>query len=125
MSQLKSETQTTRLDTFKLVSATSIFLAALVAFYFFSEYSTLVRVAGLLIAVGVAFGIAVTTSQGSNLVGFVRESRMELRKIVWPTRSETLQTSLAVIVMVIIMGVFLWLLDVLLLWVVRLLTGQG
>lgn len=125
MNHSKSEAPPSRLDTVKLAAAFSIFLLALVAFYFFSDYSTLVRVIGLLIAVGVAIFIAISTSQGNNLVEFVRESRMELRKVVWPTRNETLQTSLAVIVMVIIMGLLLWLLDLLLLWIVRLLTGQG
>jgi preprotein translocase subunit SecE len=85
----------------------------------------LVRVIGLLVAAGAALAIAATTELGSNVLDFIKDSRMELRKVVWPTRTETLQTSLAVIVMVILMGVFLWLLDLLLFWLVRLLTGQG
>jgi preprotein translocase subunit SecE len=125
MNHSKSEAPPSRLDILKLIAAFSIFLAALGAFYYFSDYSTLVRVIGLLIIVGVSLFIAFSTPQGNNLVEFVRESRIELRKVVWPTRNETLQTSLAVIVMVIIMGLLLWLLDLLLLWIVRLLTGQG
>jgi preprotein translocase subunit SecE len=122
---LKSETQTSRPDIYKLIAAASIFLIAVLAFYYFADQSILVRVIGLLIAAGIALAIAATTELGSNVLDFIKDSRMELRKVVWPTRTETLQTSLAVIVMVILMGVFLWLLDLLLFWLVRLLTGQG
>ena len=122
---LKSDTQASRPDIYKLIAAASIFLIALLAFYYFADYSALVRVIGLLMAAGAALAIAATTELGSNVLDFIRDSRMELRKVVWPTRTETLQTSLAVIVMVILMGVFLWLLDLLLFWLVRLLTGQG
>ena len=50
---------------------------------------------------------------------------MELRKVVWPTRDEAIQTTIAVFVFTLIMGVFFWLLDMFLLWLTRLLTGQG
>jgi preprotein translocase subunit SecE len=52
-------------------------------------------------------------------------ARTEVRKVVWPNRTETTQTTLYVIIMVIIIGIFLWLLDMFLLWATRLLTGQG
>lgn len=119
----KSETQASKLDTFKLLSAGLIVLVALSGFYYFSSYLLVVRVIGLLIALGLAVSIVMTTEVGNGLLGFIQESRTELRKVVWPTRSETLQTSLAVIVMVIITGLFLWLLDMFLFWIVRMLTG--
>lgn len=119
----KSLIQDPRFDTHKLVSAVLILLLAVLAFYYFADYLIVVRVIGLLLAAGVAVAIASQTEQGGNLLGFVRESRAELRKVVWPTRAETVQTSLAVVVMVILMGIFLWLLDMFLLWIVRLLTG--
>ncbi len=121
----KSEIQASKVDTYKLFSASLIVVVALAAFYYFADYMLFVRVIGLLAAVGAAIGIALTTELGSNLLGFVQDSRTELRKVVWPSRAETLQTSLAVILMVIVMGIFLWLLDMLLFWIVRLLTGQG
>ena len=52
-------------------------------------------------------------------------SRNEVRKVVWPTRQETVQTTLMVVVAVIILGIFLWLIDMLLLNAVQILTGQG
>ena len=119
----KTETQITKIDTYKLLSAALIVVVALAGFYYFADYLILVRVIGLLIAVGGAVAIVLTTELGANLSGFIQDSRTELRKVVWPTRTETLQTSLAVIVVVIIMGIFLWLFDMLLFWIVRLLTG--
>ena len=120
---LKSEVQSSRLDTLKLVFSVSISSIALIAFYYFADYSLLVRVIGLLAIVGIAVGVALTTELGTNVMGFLRDSRTELRKVVWPTRAETVQTSLAVILMVIVTATFLWLLDMFLFWVVRLLTG--
>lgn len=121
----KPEIQASKFDTFKLLSAAFILVVALGAFYYFSDHLLLVRVAGLLVVVGIAAGIVLTTELGSNVLEFIQASRAELRKVVWPTRAETLQTTLAVVLMVILMGIFLWLLDMFLFWVVRLLTGQG
>ena len=112
-----------RADTYKLLAAGAIVLIALVAFYVFGNSSVLVRTIGLLVAIGVAVFIALKTALGAETLEFVRGSRTELRKIVWPTRTETTQTTLIVIAMVVIMGLLLWLLDVLLFWLVRLITG--
>ena len=120
----KSDTQAAnKLDTVKLLFAVAIATAAVVLFYYYSESSLLVRVVSLLAAVGVAVAIALTTELGSSFMGFVQESRTELRKVVWPTRNETLQTSLIVILLVIVMAIFLWLLDKFLFWIVRSLVG--
>ncbi len=121
----KPETQAFKFDTLKLFSATLLVIAGLVAFYYFGHALLLIRVIGLLVAVAVAVAIVSTTELGGNTLEFIKDSRMELRKVVWPTRAETLQTSLAVIVMVVVMGIFLWILDMLLFWVVRLLTQGG
>jgi preprotein translocase subunit SecE len=121
----KSEIQASKLDTFKLASAALILLVAVAAFYYFADYLLLVRVLGLLGAVGVAVAIALTTELGGNVLGFIKDARAELRRVVWPTCQETLQTTLAVVLMVIVVGIFLWLLDMLLFWIVRLLTSTG
>jgi preprotein translocase subunit SecE len=112
-----------RADTLKLFVAGAIVLSALVAFYVFANYSLLARVIGLLATAGAAVAIALKTEWGAETLEFVQGARAELRKVVWPTRAETTQTTLIVIVMVIIMGLLLWLFDVLLLWLVRLITG--
>jgi preprotein translocase subunit SecE len=63
--------------------------------------------------------------QGKELWRFIQSSRGEIRKVVWPNRQETLQTTLTVMVFALLMGVFFWLLDLFLLWATRLVTGQG
>jgi preprotein translocase subunit SecE len=124
MNATKPEPQAqNRADTFKLLAAGAIVLSALVAFYVFANHSLLVRVIGLLAAAGAAVVIALKTEWGAETLEFIQGSRTELRKVVWPTRAETTQTTLIVIVMVIIMGLLLWLFDILLLWLVRLVTG--
>ncbi len=112
-------------DKIKLSLAVILLLAAIVAFYLLGEHPLLYRVLGLLATGGVAAAIALQTEPGRNAREFLRGSMVEIRKVVWPTRKETTQTTLIVIVMVIVMGILLWLLDMFLLWAVRLLTGQG
>lgn len=124
MNSPKTEVQTpNRADKFKLLAAGAIVAMALAAFYAFSAYSLLARVIGLLAAVGVAVAIALKTELGADTLEFIQGARAELRKVVWPTRAETTQTTLIVIIMVIIMGLLLWLFDVLLSWLVRLIIG--
>lgn len=124
MNSTKPESQApNRADTFKLLAAGAIALSALVAFYVFADHSLLIRVIGLLAAAGVAVVIALKTEWGAETLEFVQGSRAELRKVVWPTRAETTQTTLIVIAMVVIMGLLLWLFDILLFWLVRLVTG--
>jgi preprotein translocase subunit SecE len=122
----KTETEVSnKFDTFKLVIAIAILLAGIGGFYYYVEQSLLYRVLGLVTIVMVAAGIAFTTSTGHAILSFGRESRAEVRKVVWPTRQETVQTTLMVVVAVILLGIFLWLIDMILLEAVQLLTGQG
>jgi len=122
----KAETEVSnKLDTFKLVIAIATLLAGIAGFYYYVDESLLYRVLGLVALVMVAAGIAFTTATGHAILSFARESRAEVRKVVWPTRQETVQTTLMVVVAVIILGIFLWLVDMMLLNAVQLLTGQG
>jgi len=70
-------------------------------------------------------GLMLTTEIGKNVWLFVLESKQEVRKVVWPTREETVRTTLLVFAMVTIVGLILWFLDMFLFWGVRFLTGQG
>jgi preprotein translocase subunit SecE len=121
----KAEAGATGLDTIKLVAAAGIVIAALWAFYFFADYSLLLRVVALLALAGGAAAIALTSLPGRQLWRFAVDARMEVRKVVWPTRQETVQTTLIVIVMVLILGILLWLFDMVLMAILRFLTGQG
>ena len=113
------------MDTAKLVVSVALVIAGIYAFYYFEAYSTLLRVIGLLAVVGVAAAVGYQTPVGRRLWSFGLESRMEVRKVVWPTRQETIQTTLVVFAMVLVMGVVLWLFDMLLMTIVKALTGQG
>lgn len=122
----KSEVQaSSRLDNAKLWFAGLIVVTGLAGFYYFADQSLLLRVVALLVCVVASAGVALTSYKGQSLWRFMQESRNELRKVDWPTRTETVQTSLAVFAMVFIVGLMLWLFDLLLLWLVRMLTGQG
>jgi preprotein translocase subunit SecE len=112
-------------DRLKMILALLVLGAALVAFYWFEEQSLLYRVLGLLVAVSVAGWIALLTETGRGVKNFMRGSLIEVRKVVWPSRKETTQTTLLVVAMVLLVGVFLWLLDMFLLWAVQLLTHSG
>ncbi len=110
----KTELQNSSLDTAKLTVAVLLLASGVIAFYWYEDQSTLYRVLGLVAITIVAVAIALTTAKGRSTVGFLQGSRTEVRKMVWPTRAETAQTTLVVFLIVIIVGIFLWLLDMLL-----------
>ncbi len=112
-------------DVVKQVFSVIFVVAAVAAFYYFSDMPLLYRVLGLVVVVMIVAGMVLTTAMGRNVWSFVLESKQEVRKVVWPTRDETLRTTLLVFAMVILVGFVLWLLDMFLFWSVRFLTGQG
>lgn len=93
--------------------------------YHFSDQSMLVRVVGLLVVTALAVVIAFQTQKGKRFWEFAQESRNELRKVVWPSRQETIQTTIMVLGVVAIVGLILWGVDILLLKIVAWLTGYG
>jgi preprotein translocase subunit SecE len=112
-------------DVVKQVFSGIFLIAGIAAFYYFSEVQLLYRVLGLVAIVLVALGLMLTTGLGHMVWGFVLESKLEVRKVVWPTRDETMRTTMLVFAMVFSVGLILWLLDMFLFWGVRLITGQG
>ncbi|MDP3589043.1 MAG: preprotein translocase subunit SecE [Methylobacter sp.] len=119
------EASTSIFDVVKQVFSVVFVVAGVAAFYYFSEAPLLYRVLGLVAVALIVTGMMLTTGVGRNVWGFILESKQEVRKVVWPTRDETLRTTLLVFAMVIIVGFVLWLLDMFLFWGVRFLTGQG
>jgi preprotein translocase subunit SecE len=87
---------------------------------YFSDESLLYRVLALLVLALVAGAIAVTTQKGHAVWALIKGSRTEIRKVVWPTRQETVQTTLIVVAFVLVVALFLWGLDSLLGWLVSL-----
>jgi preprotein translocase subunit SecE len=123
--ETKVEEQPTFVDTAKLSLAIVVVLAGLVGYYYFADSSVLLRALSVIVALALAAGVAFTSLQGKWLWKFIQGSRVELNKVVWPTREETLQTTLVVLVVALIGGVFFFLLDVFLGWLTTRITGQG
>jgi preprotein translocase subunit SecE len=115
----KTEQTSSGFDTVKLMIALLALIAGMVGFYYFADESQLLRVIGLLAVVTTAFFIVSTTEIGRRSLGFARDARVEVRKVVWPTRTETTQTTIAVLIMVFLVAIMLWLFDMALGWGVR------
>ncbi len=113
-----------RLDWLKWLLVVTFLLAGMVGNYYYSEVSMPIRTLVWLAIVAVAGFIASKTQKGKWVVEFFRDSRMELRKVVWPTREETMQTTLVVAAMVVILALLLWGLDGVLVWLIGWITGQ-
>lgn len=119
------ETAGSVLDTIKLMAALALLAVGVVGFNIYGEYSLLYRTLAMLAIAVLSGAVFLTSSYGKAFWSFFHLARAELRKVVWPTRQETMHTTLMVVVMVVIVGLLLWMLDSLFLWLVRLLTGQG
>jgi preprotein translocase subunit SecE len=119
------EGQAGSVDTAKLVLASAALVGGVVAYYWFEDASIVLRVLAVMVGVAAAAGLVFWTRQGKDLWQFIQGSRVELRKVVWPTRQETQQTTLMVVVFVLVFGIFFWLLDMALLTITRAITGQG
>jgi preprotein translocase subunit SecE len=121
----EAEAAGSSLDSAKLVTAALLFVGAIAAFYYFADASRLFRVLGLVGAAIVALLIASQTAKGRSTMEFARDTQVEVRKVVWPTRQETVRTTAVVIVVVLITAVFLWVLDLMLGGITRWLMGHG
>ena len=111
------------MDKVKLVLALGVVVAGVAAFIIYDDQSELYRWLGVIAATAIACVIALQTQLGRSSWGFVLEARTEVRKVVWPTRKETMQMSFIVIVMVLIMAIILWAFDSMLGGIVKWLLG--
>jgi preprotein translocase subunit SecE len=121
----QAEIGASALDTAKLVASVAILVGGIAAFYLLGDLPLVVRWLIVLAALGAGAFVALQSVQGREFWQFVQGSRVELRKIVWPTRQETLQTTLVVMVAIVVMGIFFWMLDAALGAIMRGVTGQG
>ncbi len=112
------------LDIIKLLISAAALVGGLYAYYYYeAEIAQAVRVLMVLAGTAAGIGIAMTSTQGQRLWHFIQGSRVEIRKVVWPTKQETTQTAIAVFVFTLIMMLFFWALDSGLLWLTRTLVG--
>ena len=106
-----------------LIAAIGVLVMGMILFYYFSDIRLFYRVVGM-IAVLILSGYIVYQSDFGKLVySYVTDSKIELKKVTWPTKQETTQTTLGVIFVVIIVGILLWLFDMLLGWAIGTLYG--
>ncbi|MEI7036020.1 preprotein translocase subunit SecE [Fulvimonas yonginensis] len=106
---------TSAADIGKLVLATLVLVAGIVAYSWFENtVAASVRLIGVLAALVAALAIGAFTAPGRRVRNFIAESQFEMRKVVWPTRDETLKTTLVIIAVVIVLSLLLGLIDLIL-----------
>ena len=124
MSTHTETSQSGVLDILKLLVAAGALLGGLYGYYFYENDLALpLRVLMVLGGTAAGIAIAMTSAQGQRLWHFIQGSRVEIRKVIWPTRTETTQTAIAVFIFTLIMALFFWALDSGLLWLTRRLVG--
>lgn len=124
MNASTEEQPSSSLDGLKWGIIALLLMAAIGGNYYYGQESVLLRAVGVVVAVGIAGLVAMQTLKGRTAVSFAKESRTEVRKVVWPTRQEAIQTTGIVLVVTLLMSLLLWGLDSVLFWVVGLITGM-
>ena len=112
-----------RLDSVKWLAVVVLVAVGVAGNMYFAGHSLLYRVLGLLVLAAAAGAVALQTAKGQSFWQLVKESRVEIRKVVWPTRQETTQTTLIVVAFVLVMALILWGLDTLLGWLASKIIG--
>jgi preprotein translocase subunit SecE len=120
---VKAEAKDSRFDLVKWLIVAALVVVGVVGNQYFSVEPILYRVLGLLVLAVVAGVVALQTARGQAFAVLLKEARVEIRKVVWPTRQETTQTTLIVVAVVLVMALLLWGLDSLLGWLVSLIVG--
>jgi preprotein translocase subunit SecE len=124
--ETQNEESGSRYDTLLLIVALLLLVGGMAVYYMLEpQLSKLPRMAIMLGGIAAAVALVYQTAIGKTLWGYVLGSRVELRKVVWPSRQETLQTTLVIAVFVAIMAVLMWGLDTALLYGVQQLTGRA
>jgi len=113
------------LDVLKLLIAAALIVGGVFGYYWYLEWMLWVRVLLVLGGLAACIGVAATSTQGQRIWAFIQGSRIEIRKVVWPTKQETTQTAIAVFIFTLVMALFFWALDSGLLWLTRKLVGSA
>jgi len=117
MATSEVQTVSATADKVRLAAAVLLLLAGLVAYYLLGKQGALVQWLGLLVGVGAAVAVFLTSESGRQLVAFGRDAVREVRKVVWPERKEAMQITAYVFGFVVVMALFLWFTDKTLEWV--------
>ena len=119
----KLENENVALDTVKWVLALGLVVVGVVGNYYYSAESLLYRVIALLVLAVIAGWVALQTTKGKQFSALVSEAKTEIRKVVWPTRPELIQTTFMVVVFVLVVALILWGVDSLIGWLISLVIG--
>ena len=119
------ESQVKKESSIGMIVSTLIVLGSFVLYYQdpLGLNTTLYKVLVLLVGLVLAAFVFFKAPQGIRLSSFTKETKIELRKVVWPTRDETVKTTGMIMVAVVIVAIFLWIVDAILTWAVQLLTN--
>jgi preprotein translocase subunit SecE len=112
-------------DTALMALSVLVLFIGIGAFYWYDELPLIARIAMVVVGLGVAAGLVWFSWYGREFWQFALASRIELRKVVWPSRDETVKTTYVVFGFAIAMGLFFWGLDWVLTWLTRFMTGQS
>ena len=113
------------LDAVKWVITLALLVGIVAADYIYDDVSVLIRAVAAVVAVGIAGFIASTTEKGSAFITFAKDSRIEVRKVVWPTRQETTQTTIIVLIATAIIALLIYFIDWIIVELVSFITGLG
>ena len=111
------------LDILKLLMAAGLLVGGIFGYYWYLEWLLPLRVLLVLGGLATSIGIVATSTQGRRIWVFIQGSRIEIRKVIWPTKQETTQTAIAVFIFTLVMALFFWALDSGLLWLTRTLVS--
>jgi preprotein translocase subunit SecE len=117
MATSQVETVSTGADKAKMALAAALVLAAVAAFYWLGKQGAAAQWGALIVGLAAAVAVFFTSEPGRQLIAFGRDAWREVRKVVWPTRKESIQITVYVFVFVVVMAIFLWLTDKTLEWV--------
>ena len=123
MVSTSTETGQSVTDWFKWIIVAAIVVGGVFGNWYYQDQSLLYRVLALLALAAVAALVTFQTNQGKALWTLIKESRVEIRRVVWPNRQETTQTTFIVVVLVLVFSLILWGLDSLLSWIVSIVIG--
>jgi preprotein translocase subunit SecE len=112
-------------DTALMALSVLVLFIGIGAFYWYDELPLIARIAMVVVGLGVGAGLVWFSWYGREFWQFALASRIELRKVVWPSRDETVKTTYVVFGFAIAMGLFFWGLDWVLTWLTRFMTGQS
>ncbi|CAM3840045.1 preprotein translocase subunit SecE [Rouxiella silvae] len=111
------------LEAVKWIVVAVLLVVAIVGNYYYRAYSLPLRALAVVVVIAIAGAVALMTIKGKATVAFAREARTEVRKVIWPTRQETLHTTLIVAAVTAVMSLILWGLDGILVRLVSFITG--